>query len=110
MERTFSMLKPDTVRRGLVGEVIGRIERKGLRIVAMKMITITHEQAEQLYAEHKGKDFYQRLVDFITSGAVVVMVIEGENVISNMRNIMGATDPLKAQPGSIRGDLATYIT
>jgi nucleoside-diphosphate kinase len=110
MQRTFSMLKPDAVRRGLVGEVVARIERKGLRIAALKMIQMPQEKAEALYEEHKGKPFYDNLMSFIMSGPVVVMVIEGDDVIGHVRNIMGATDPAKATPGSIRGDYATFIT
>ncbi len=110
MERTFVMLKPDAVERGLVGEIIGRIERKGLRIAAMKMIAVSSDRAEKLYAEHKGKDFYDRLMDFITSGRVVVMVVEGDAAITHVRNLMGATNPKDAMPGTIRGDFVTHVT
>lgn len=106
MERTFAMVKPDGVQRGLVGEVISRLEKRGIRIVALKMMTITRKLAEQHYAEHSGKPFFAELVNFITSGPVVAMVLEGENVIGMVRTMMGATDPQEAAPGTIRGDLA----
>ncbi|MCE5315402.1 MAG: nucleoside-diphosphate kinase [Armatimonadota bacterium] len=105
MERTFIMIKPDGVRRKLVGEIIGRIEHRNLNIVAMKMLTPTRELAEEHYAVHKGKDFFEGVVDFITSGPVVAMVVEGDNCIKLMRNMMGATNPENASPGTIRGDL-----
>lgn len=110
MERTFVMLKPDAVARGLVGEIISRIERKGLQVAGMKLIKMTRTQAETLYAEHKGKDFYDTLIDFITSGRVIVLVVKGDNVITHIRNLMGTTDPAQAPPGSIRGDFATNVT
>lgn len=110
MERTFVMLKPDAVARGLVGEIISRIERKGLQVAGMKLIKMTRTQAETLYAEHKGKDFYDTLIDFITSGRVIVLVVKGDNVITHIRNLMGTTDPAQATPGSIRGDFATNVT
>ncbi|MCD6386377.1 nucleoside-diphosphate kinase, partial [Candidatus Sumerlaeota bacterium] len=93
MERTFVMLKPDAVERGLVGTVISRLERKGLQLAGMKLIKMSRSQAERLYAEHKGKDFYDKLIDFTTSGKVVVIVVKGENVIAHIRNLMGSTDP-----------------
>ena len=110
MERTFVMLKPDAVERGLVGTVISRLERKGLQLAGMKLIKMSRSQAERLYAEHKGKDFYDKLIDFTTSGKVVVIVVKGENVIAHIRNLMGSTDPAQATPGSIRGDFATNVT
>ncbi len=110
MQRTFAMLKPDAVERGLIGKVIGRIERKGLRIAGMKMLHMTMEQARLLYGEHEGKEFYTRLIEFTTSGRVVVLVLEGDDVIRHVRNLMGATDPAEARPGSIRGDFASVIT
>ncbi|MCX7765652.1 MAG: nucleoside-diphosphate kinase [Candidatus Sumerlaeia bacterium] len=109
MEQTFIMLKPDAVTRGLVGEIIQRLERKGLQIIALKLIKMNRVQAEQLYAEHKGKEFYERLLNFVTDKPVVVMVVRGKNAIQNVRNLMGATEPAQAQPGSIRGDLATSM-
>jgi len=98
------MLKPDTVRRKLIGRIIQRFEDKGLEIVEMKMLKIPKELAEKLYEEHKNKDFFKSLVDFITSGRVVVMVIEGENAISVVRKMIGKTNPLEAEMGTIRGD------
>ncbi len=109
LERTFAMIKPDGVKRGLVGTVIARIEAKGYRIVALKQLVIPLEMAARHYGEHEGKPFYQGLVSFITSGPVVAMVLEGENAISSWRGLMGATDPADATPGSIRGDFAATI-
>ena len=106
MERTYVMVKPDGVQRGLVGEVIGRIERRGLKIVALRMNTISQDQAKKHYAEHVQKPFFKSLIDFITSGPSVSMVIEGKNAIAVMRSINGATNPVNAATGSIRGDLA----
>lgn len=105
MERTYLMVKPDGVQRGLVGEIISRFEKKGLKIVGLKMITISRETAEKHYGEHAGKPFFRPLVDYITSGPVVAMVLEGKDVIATAREMMGATNPLKAAPGTIR---ATY--
>jgi len=102
-ERTFVMVKPDGVQRRLVGEVISCFERRGLKIVGLKMLWITPELAAKHYAEHREKPFFQGLVNFITSGPVVAMVLEGQNAISVVREMMGATDPQKAQPGTIRG-------
>lgn len=107
-ERTFVMVKPDGVQRGLVGEVISRLEKKGLKPVAVKMIRMAPSLAEQHYGEHKGKPFYDALVSFITSGPVVAMIWEGDNAIEITRTLMGSTDPKKALPGTIRGDLAVY--
>jgi len=109
VERTFVMIKPDAVQRGLVGEIISRFERKGFKIVAMKMIKMTREQAEELYAPHKDKPFFESLIRFATSGPVVVMVIEGDSAIEVVRLMIGATDARKAQPGTIRGDFALDI-
>ncbi len=106
MERTYVMVKPDGVKRGLIGEIVRRIERRGLKITAMRMKTITRKKAEEHYAEHRGKPFFQELIDFITSGPSVSMVVEGENAIRIMRAINGATNPVEAAPGTIRGDLA----
>ena len=105
-QRTLVLLKPDTVRRGLVGEVLGRFEAKGLRIVALEHRTIDGEQADRHYAEHVGRDFYPPLRDFVTSGPLVAMVLEGDEAIEVVRALNGATDGRKAAPGTIRGDLA----
>lgn len=104
-ERTFIMIKPDGVARKLIGEIIGRIERRNFTIAAMEMLVPSRELARKHYAVHEGKDFFEAVVDFITSGPVVAMVVEGENAIALMRNIMGATKPENASPGTIRGDL-----
>lgn len=109
MERTLFIIKPDGVQRGLIGEIIGRLERRGLRIVAMKMIHISPELAERHYAVHKGKGFYNKLIGYITSCPVVVMVLEGRNAIEVVRRTMGATNPAEAAPGTIRADLALEI-
>ena len=109
MERTFAMIKPDGVRRALIGEIIGRLEKKGIVIVALKSLIISQEMAEAHYAEHRGKPFFVGLVDFITSGPVVAMVLEGENIVAVLRGMMGATDPHQASPGTIRADLAINI-
>ncbi|MBC7246942.1 MAG: nucleoside-diphosphate kinase [Actinobacteria bacterium] len=109
-ERTLVLVKPDGVERGLVGEVISRFERLGMRIVAMRMLRMDEELASRHYAEHAGKDFYAELVSFITSGDVVAMVLEGEAAVSQVRKVMGETDPRKAAPGTIRGDFAVEIT
>src|SRR5690554_1152817 len=108
-ERTYAMIKPDGVKRGLVSEVLRRIETKGFQIVGMKLMQISRETAETHYGEHKGKPFFDGLVSFITSGPVVAMVLEGENAILEWRKMMGATNPKDAVPGSIRGDLATTL-
>ncbi len=108
-EQTFAMVKPDGVKRGLMGEVISRLERKGFKITAMKLMTIPRELAERHYGEHKGKPFYEGLVDFITSGPVVAMVVEGESAILEWRKLMGTTNPADAAPGTIRGDFATTV-
>ncbi len=109
MEHTLVLVKPDGVRRGLTGEIIARLERKGLRVAAMRMLRIDRELAHRHYAEHVGKPFFTPLVAFITSGPVVAMVLEGPKAIEATRQIMGATDPLKAAPGSIRGDYGMDI-
>ncbi len=106
-ERTLVLVKPDGVARGLVGEVLGRIERKGYRVVALEMRTLTAAIAEEHYGEHKGKPFFNDLVAFITSAPLVAAVIEGEAAIVSWRAMMGATNPANAAPGTIRGDLAT---
>ena len=109
MQRTFIMVKPDGVKRSLIGEVVRRIEAKGYRIVEMKMFTIDEDLAKRHYAEHTDKPFFDELVSFITSGPVVAMMVEGQDAVTGMRQLMGATNPLEAAPGSIRGDYATLI-
>ncbi len=109
IERTFAMVKPDGVRRGLVGDVVKRLESKGFRIVGMKLMQISRELAERHYGEHAGKPFYEGLVSFITSGPVVAMVVEGENAIAAWRTMMGATNPADAVPGTIRAEYASTI-
>jgi len=109
LNRTFAMVKPDGVEKGLVGEIISRFEKKGLKIVALKIMKITPELAEKHYSEHKGKPFFADLVNFITSGPVAAMVLEGENVVPTVRTMMGATNPQDAAPGTIRGDFALTI-
>jgi nucleoside-diphosphate kinase len=104
------MVKPDGISRGLIGEVISRIEAKGYQIREMKLFTIDHELAREHYAEHAEKPFFGELVSFITSGPVVAMLVEGDDAVGGMRQIMGATNPLDAAPGSIRGDLASNLT
>jgi nucleoside-diphosphate kinase len=108
-ERSLVLVKPDGVRRGLVGAVISRIERKGLRIVALELRTLQRSTAEVHYAEHQGKSFYESLVAFITSGPLVAMVVEGPRAIDSFRSLAGATDPLLAEPGTIRGDHALAV-
>ena len=107
--KTFFMIKPDGVQRNLVGEIISRVEAKGFSITKIKMMTISKDLAEKHYEEHKDKPFFSDLVSFITSGPVVAMQVEGENVVAQIRNLMGATNPSDATPGSIRGDLATEL-
>ena len=109
MQRSLVLLKPDTVQRGLVGEVVSRLERRGLKIVAMKLMTISRELANRHYDAHVGKPFFEGLVSFITSGPVVAMVLEGEDAVSLVRATMGATDPRDSGPGTVRGDLAISI-
>lgn len=110
IERTLLIIKPDGVARGLVGEILVRVERKGYRIERMEGKVIDRELAAQHYREHKGKSFYDELLDYITEGLAILAVIKGENAIENLRVIMGATDPLDATPGSIRGAYATSVT
>lgn len=109
MERSLIILKPDAVQRGLVGTILGRLEQRGLKIVGMKLIQIEAELAHKHYAEHEGKPFFNGLVEYITSGPVVVLAIAGDNVIEMIRNMVGATNPAKAAPGTIRGDYAVSI-
>ncbi|ADB57564.1 nucleoside-diphosphate kinase [Archaeoglobus profundus] len=109
MERTFVMIKPDGVQRCLIGEIISRLEKKGLKIVAMKMMKIERDLAERHYAEHKGKPFFESLVSYVTSGPVVAMVVEGKNAIKIVRTLVGATNPAEAAPGTIRGDFGMEV-
>ena len=109
VEKTLVLVKPDGVKKHICGEVISRFERKGLALHAIKLIEVSMELAKRHYGEHEGKPFFHGLIDFITSGKVLAMVVEGENAIAAVRQINGATDPLKAVPGSIRGDFATSI-
>lgn len=106
MERTFIAVKPDGVKRGLVGNIVERFERKGYKIIAMKMLQPTQEIAAKHYAEHVGKPFYNRLINYITSGPIVAMVVEGDNVVKGARHIMGSTKPDEAEVGTIRADFA----
>ena len=109
MERTLILVKPDAFERNLSGEIIARFERKGLRLAALKQMTMTTDLAERHYAEHAEKPFFGELVSFITSGPLVAMVLEGDRAIEAARQVIGATDPLKASPGSIRGDFAIEV-
>ena len=109
MERTFLAIKPDGVQRGLVGEIIGRFEAKGFKLVGMKLMTASRELAEQHYGVHKERPFFAGLVDFITSGPLVAMVWEGDGVVASARKLIGATNPLNSEPGTIRGDLAVNV-
>jgi nucleoside-diphosphate kinase len=109
MERTLVIIKPDAVQRGLIGPILSRLEGRGLRFAAMKLLQITPELAARHYAVHKGKSFYDGLVEFITSGPVVAAVVEGPNAIDIVRKTMGATNPAQAEPGTIRADLGLEI-
>lgn len=109
MERTLSIIKPDGVQRGLIGEVVKRFESAGIRIAAMKMVHLSMSQAKAFYAVHRERPFYESLTQFMTSGPVVVMILEGENVIQKNRDLMGATNYKEAAPGTIRHDFATDI-
>jgi len=106
MERTLILIKPDAFARGLTGEILARFERKGLRIAAIRGLTMTAELAERHYAEHSERPFFGELVEFITSGPIVALVLEGVQAVKASRQLMGATNPLEAAPGSIRGDFA----
>ncbi|MGQ9526042.1 MAG: nucleoside-diphosphate kinase [Armatimonadota bacterium] len=106
VERTLLLVKPDGVERGLVGEILSRLERKGLRLAALKMLTPSRELAEQHYAVHRGKPFYESLLEFICSGPVVAAVVEGPDAVALLRLLMGSTRPTEAAPGTIRGDFA----
>ena len=109
MQRTLVLVKPDGVRRGLAGEVISRLERKGLTLVAMELRTLDRETAEQHYGEHRERPFFGELVDFITGGPLVALVVEGPNAVAGTRRLMGVTNPVESTPGSIRGDYALEI-
>jgi len=109
VQRTLVFAKPDAVRRGLVGEIVSRLERKGLKIVALKMLQMDRAMAERHYDIHRDKPFFSSLVDFITSGPIVAAVVEGREAVDTVRGLMGATDPLKSSPGTIRGDFGTEV-
>ena len=109
MQRTLVLLKPDAVQRGNIGEILSRLERRGLKFVAMKLMLVSDNLAHQHYAEHVGKPFFDGLVRFITSSPIIAMVVEGENTVELVRTTMGATNPQQAAPGTIRGDLAMSI-
>ncbi len=109
MERTLILVKPDAFARNLTGEIIARFERKGLSLVALSLMTMSRDLAARHYAEHEGKGFYEELVAFITSGPLVAMVLEGESAITAARQMIGATNPLEASTGSIRGDYAVAV-
>jgi nucleoside-diphosphate kinase len=108
-ERTFVIIKPDAVQRGLIGKIISRFERKGIKIVAMKMISVNRELAEKHYGIHKGKPFFEPTIKYITSSPVIALILEGINAIEMVRTMMGKTDPQKAELGSIRGDFGQFI-
>jgi nucleoside-diphosphate kinase len=108
-EKTFIMIKPDAVQRGLIGEIINRFEKKGLKIVAMKFVSVSKELAEKHYSIHKGKPFFKPTVDYITSSPVVAIILEGNNAINMVRSMMGKTNPQEASMGSIRGDYGQFI-
>ena len=109
IERTFSIIKPDAVAKNVIGEIYSRFEKAGLKIIAAKMLHLSNEQAEGFYAVHKERPFFKDLVEFMTSGPVMVQVLEGENAITQNRAIMGATNPKEAEPGTIRADFANTI-
>ena len=110
MEQTLVLVKPDGVERRLIGEIISRFEKRGLIIKGLKILVLTEKQAQEHYAEHQGKSFFNNLVRFITSGPVVAMVLQGENAISVTRMMMGTTNPVESLPGTIRGDFATQMS
>ena len=110
MQNTLVLLKPDSVQRGLVGELITRIERRGLKLTAMKLVSVTGEQAARLYAEHVDRPFYSSLTGYITSSPLVAMVVEGDEAVRVVRSLMGDTRPLDAAPGTVRGDYATSVS
>jgi nucleoside-diphosphate kinase len=108
-QKTLVIIKPDGIQINIIGEIISRIEKKGLKILNMKMMKLSRELAEKLYEEHRNKAFFKSLVNFITSASIIVMIVEGEDVISIFRSMMGPTDPKNAEPGTIRGDYGTDI-
>ena len=110
IERTLIIVKPGAVVRGLIGEVLSRLEKKGLKIIGLKMLKMSREKAEELYSVHKGKHFYEELINYITSAPVVVGVVEGDDAIQVVRRIIGPTNPKEAPPGTIRGDYGLSIT
>ena len=110
MDRTLILVKPDAFSRGLTGEILARFERKGLRIIALRHMTVSRELAERHYAEHSERPFFGELVDFITSGPIVALVLEGSNAVKAARQLIGATDPIEAATGSIRGDFAVEMS
>lgn len=110
IERTLSIIKPDAVAKNVIGEIYTRFEKGGLQIIAARMLHLSKERAEQFYGVHKERPFFGELVEFMTSGPVVVQVLEGENAIQRNREVMGATDPAKADPGTIRADFANEVT
>ena len=109
IERTFSIIKPDAIAKNVIGEITSRFEKAGINIVASKMLCLSAKQAQGFYAEHKGKPFYDSLVEYMTSGPVIVQVLEGENAVVANRDLMGATNPAEAAPGTIRADFAASI-
>ena len=109
MQRTLVLLKPDAIQRGLAGEIISRLERRGLRLAAVKLMRVSNELAQKHYGEHMGKPFFDGLVSFITSSPIIAMVVEGEDAVALVRAAMGATNPADAAPGTVRGDLAVSI-
>jgi nucleoside-diphosphate kinase len=109
MDRTLILVKPDAFARGLTGEIVARFERKGLKIAEMKKMQVTEDLAKEHYAEHDGKPFFGELVEFITSGPIVAMVLEGDQAVAAARQVIGATNPVEAAPGSIRGDFAIAV-
>ena len=109
IQKTYTMIKPDGVRNGHIGEVVNRCERAGLKIEAMKLDVVTDEQAKANYAEHEGKPFYAGLIEYITSGPVVKMVVYGDGAVAKVRTLMGATNPAEAAPGTIRGDFGLIM-
>lgn len=108
-ERTFSLIKPDGVHRGFIGDIVSRFERKGLKIVAMKMVVVSEDLAKSYYSEHIGKPFFEPLIEYITSGPSVAMVLEGDQAVKVARKMMGATNPIDADQGTIRGDFGLHV-
>ncbi len=109
IERTLSIVKPDAVGKNVIGEIYSRFEREGLKIIALKMLHLSRDEAEGFYAEHKGKGFFEPLMEFMTSGPICVQVLEGEEAIQTNRTLMGATNPQEADPGTIRADFASTV-